>query len=144
MSRSRWETAKKVLMISWRAISVFLEQATAQGSKSTILRPFQWLALVFALALIGALRYSAPTWLLVALFTALLVPVVALLVAFFYCLFSRREGLVDALRTERYSIQKLAIEKGYVGDSITGTLRRETPDAVAGSTKLISPSEDQK
>jgi len=38
--------------------------------------------------------------------------------AYLYCLFADR----DALRSETYSIQKLAIEKGFIGDSIIGIL----------------------
>lgn len=64
------------------------------------------------------------------------------LFAYTYCLFKDR----DALRTERYSIQKLAIEKGFVGDSLTGTLRHETPaETVSGLlSKQIAAGEDQK
>jgi hypothetical protein len=43
--------------------------------------------------------------------------------AYIYCLFNDRE----ALRSETYSIQKLAIERGFVGDSATGILPEETP-----------------
>ena len=31
----------------------------------------------------------------------------------------------DALRSESYSIQKLALEKGFLGDSIIGDVRRK-------------------
>jgi hypothetical protein len=63
-----------------------------------------------------------------------------------YCLFGKDKELRELLRSERHSIQKLAIEKGY-GDSLTGTLRRETP--AQGSVIDLSPSqiastEDQK
>ncbi|PSS71685.1 hypothetical protein AYI85_04930 [Shewanella algae] len=40
------------------------------------------------------------------------------LVAYLFCLFKDR----DALRSETYSIQKMAIQKGFVGDDIYGTL----------------------
>jgi glucan phosphoethanolaminetransferase (alkaline phosphatase superfamily) len=138
MLRHLAQTAKKILIVSWRAISVFLEQATAQGTKSTILRPLQWMVLVLALALLGALKYQSPTWLLVALFVSLLLLVIALLVAYFYCLFSGKQPLIDALRTEHYSIQKLAIEKGYVGDSLTGLSKLED------GTGVRPISEDRK
>jgi hypothetical protein len=41
--------------------------------------------------------------------------------AYGYCLVNDR----DALRSETYSIQKLAIEKGYIGDSTVGILRKD-------------------
>jgi hypothetical protein len=122
MVRRLRDKAKRILMVSWRAISVFLDQATTQGSRSTILRPLQWTTLLLSLALIGALKYHAPSWLLIALFIVLLLPVIALLIAFFYCLLSGKKPLLEALRTEHYSIQKLAIEKSFRGDSDRGVI----------------------
>ena len=63
---------------------------------------------------------------LIALFILFLLPVFAVLFGFFYCLLSGKTELVEALRTEHYSIQKLAIEKGFVGDSLTGVFPPET------------------
>jgi len=67
------------------------------------------MALLLAVALIAGLKYGAPTWLLVALFATMVTPLAALLVAYFYCLFSGKPELVEALRTEHYSIQKLVL-----------------------------------
>lgn len=39
----------------------------------------------------------------------------------FYAYFAFKDP--DALRSERYSIQKLALEKGFVGDSTTGDVK---------------------
>lgn len=38
--------------------------------------------------------------------------------AYIYCLATDK----DALRSETYTIQKMAIEKGFVGDSLIGVL----------------------
>jgi hypothetical protein len=58
----------------------------------------------------------APLWagIFFAVCTAL--PVALYLGAYVYCLIKDRE----ALRSETYSIQRLAIEKGYLGDSTAG------------------------
>ena len=48
----------------------------------------------------------------------------AYFVAFSYCLVKDR----DALRSETYSLHKIAIEHGLVGDSITGVIAPETED----------------
>ena|SRR5579863_7292570 len=123
MIRRLFVAAKKILVISWRAISVFLEQATAQGTRSTILRPLQWMVLVCGIVLLGGLNYHAPTWMLVSLLVLLLTFAGALLLAYFFCLFSGKPHLQDALRTEHYSIQKLAIEAfgpaGQLGKELT-------------------------
>lgn len=123
-------------MFSWRAISIFLEQATAQGTRSTILRPLQWMILVVGLLLLGGLRCNAPTWLLISLLIPLLLFAIALLIAYFYCLFSGKQPLVEALRTEHYSIQKLAIEKAFRGDSATGIILQEPGDRLPPSGEL--------
>jgi hypothetical protein len=99
------------------------------------------MVLLLGLALIAALRYQAPTWLLIALFVLFLLPIVALLVAFFYCLLSGKDNLVEALRTEHYSIQKLAIEKGFVGDSLAGVFN---PEDAPSAKALASPAESPK
>lgn len=118
-------------------ISAFL-QANAKASKSTILGPFIWAAASVIVLLIFGVAYHAPTWLLAAVFVLLVLELAAMAVAFFYCLLSKRENLVDALRTERYSIQKLEIEKGFRGDSLTGTTI-----SVTGSSQRIESGNDQ-
>jgi len=52
--------------------------------------------------------------------------------AYTYCLVKDRE----ALRSEKYTIQKLAIEKGFIGDSITGVF----PIEPATGARLIGPT----
>ena len=116
------EIVKNILMIPGRLVSAFLQQATAQGSRSTILRPLQWMTLLFVLALVACVYYKGPNWLIIALFVLLVAPLAAVLVAFFYCLFSGNDSLLQSLRTEHYAIQKLAIEKGYRGDNTTGLI----------------------
>ena len=113
-------------------MSGLLQQATAQGARSTILRP---LASLFAICVAGFLicmQIRANFWagLLFAVMTV--VTFVLFIGAYVYCLFNDRE----ALRSETYSIQKLAIERGFVGDSGTGIIREEA--TITG--KPIQPS----
>jgi hypothetical protein len=97
-------------------ITALLQQATAQGSRSTVLRPLGWLAAICVSGLFGCLEFKAPSW-ITTLFAGMTALVVFLyLASYLYCLFNDRE----ALRSETYSIQKLAIEKGFVGDNTTG------------------------
>ncbi len=114
-------------------ISGLLHQATSQGSRSTVLRPLGWLAAICVSGLFGCLEFKAPSW-ITTLFAAMTALVVLFyLSSFLYCLFNDRE----ALRSETYSIQKLAIEKGFVGDSTTGIFRVEE-SASAGLIKVRS------
>jgi hypothetical protein len=109
---------KTVLMAPVKLISAFLEQATAQGSRSTVLRPLGWFLSIFTAGILSALWLKAPLWLIVFFTSTLGIGAFFYLAAFAYCLIYDRE----ALRSETYSIQKLAIEKGFRGDSITGVV----------------------
>ena len=108
------------------------QQATAQGSRSTVLRPLGWLASICTVGIVVLVELKAPAW-IVAIFVAGFIAAVLLyLGAYAYCLFVDR----DSLRSEKYSIQKLAIEKHIVGDSTVGIL--EIEETLDGS-KLIGP-----
>lgn len=74
-------------------------------------------------AALSAVYINAPPWLIImfAIFAALTMGLY--LAAFLYCLLTDKE----ALRSETYSIQKLAIEKGFVGDSLAGVFPVEAP-----------------
>jgi hypothetical protein len=97
-------------------IKAFLQQATAQVSRSTILRPMAWMMPLCIAATLGAVYVSAPSW-LIAMFAAFCGLTMLLYVAaYVYCLLTDR----DALRSESYVIHKMAMQRGYVGDSDVG------------------------
>jgi hypothetical protein len=68
--------------------------------------------------MVASVESKAPNWMLIYFATLATCAAVLYLAAFIFCLFNDR----DALRSETYSIQKLAIEKGFVGDSSVGVL----------------------
>ncbi len=72
--------------------------------------------------LVASVRYNADFWiqLLLGCFSAL--AGLTYLGAYIFCLLTKREHL---LRTEKFLIQQLAIEKGFRGDSITGIVTVE-------------------
>ena len=55
-------------------------------------------------------------WIIKSLFLCTIVTIIVYVFSYIYLLLHDR----DALRSEKYSIQKLAIERGLVGDSETG------------------------
>ena len=91
-----------------------LQQATAQGSRANALNPLAWAFGLSLSALLVAARISQ--WLLVLLGVAVAGTGIAFLVAYFILLFVDR----DALRSERFTLSKLAIENGVTGDSLRG------------------------
>ncbi len=99
-----------------------------------MLRPLGWLIGICVGAVLGAVEFKASGWIvwLFAMFAGL--GVVLYLGTFIFCLLTSRE---DLLRSETYSIQKLAIEKGFVGDNIAGVFQ---PEAVEPE-RLLGPGQ---
>jgi hypothetical protein len=127
---------KKLLMLPGNITSALWERAQGQGSRSTVLRPLGWLlALCASGSLTSASIPTSPLWLTALFGIGTGLSVVTYLVAFGYCLLKAPESL----RTERYSIQKLAIEKGFRGDSSTGVVVVSREDQ---NTRLLQNAED--
>jgi hypothetical protein len=96
--------------------SALREQMHATLSRSDVLKPLAWLVLILASALIVVAVYSPHAWLVSWLLALLIVAAAIYSFAYLYCLFKDR----DALRSEKYSLQKLAIEQNLLGDNSVG------------------------
>ena len=116
-------------------IQSFLTQATVKGVRSTILRPIAWMMGILLSATLISVGLHAPFWLQLILAVFLCVTMVLYLFAYLFCLFTDK----DALRSENYSISKLAIEKGIIGDNITGMMKLSQEE-----TKLIKEESSDK
>lgn len=104
-------------------IRAFLEQATAKGTRATVLKPIGYMMGILVSATLASFYLEAPYWLGVMFAAFCGLAMLLYLSAYVYCLIHDR----DALRSETYSIQKLAIEKGFVGDDIVGRLKPTEP-----------------
>lgn len=98
-------------------------------SRSDILKPLVWplgLSLATAATTGAATNIGAPSWL------PILSGSIAALFAFIYVAGYVYFGLKhpDALRSENYTLRKMAIEKGLVGDSDAGLLSIESKEVV--------------
>lgn len=102
-------------------IKMFLEQATAKGSRSNVLKPLYAMMAVCIAGVFATFHFSFPVWssYFFAFFTFVTMSIY--LMSYLYCLLKTP----DALRSETYSIQKLAIQKGFVGDDLTGVVAVE-------------------
>jgi len=105
-------------MSKYNLIRAFFEQALAKGSKSTILKPLGWMMAICISATLTSAHFSLSEWIVYLFAGFSCVTMVLYLIAYVFCLAKDR----DALRSETYSIQKMAIEKGFVGDDISGVL----------------------
>jgi membrane protein YdbS with pleckstrin-like domain len=118
-------------------LSQLREQLHATLSRSDILRPLAWLVGTLFVGSLGAFYIGAPWWFSTMLAVLLAVAVLLQIFTYIYCLFTDK----DALRSEKYSLHKMAIEHGIYGDSHTGLI-----DPGTENTKVITaePAEDSQ
>lgn len=115
-------------------IRSFLQQATAQGSRSTVLTELRWFVGILLSAILVAVSLHAAQWILIILVVFLCAAGALYLIA--YVFFGLKNP--DALRSEKYTLTKLAIERSVTGDSVKGFF-----DLESQSTKsLPSPTEN--
>lgn len=115
-----------------QVLSMLKEQMSATLSRSDVLRPLVWLIGILTFATAAFLYAKAPDWLLVMMAVSLFLSIGLYVFAYIYCLFIDR----DALRSEKYSLNKLAIAHGIYGDSNIGIIEA---DATRATAKLVPP-----
>lgn len=93
-----------------------IAQHIGGGSRTDVLRALVWPNAMLLIALVAGATKNAPTYLLVLL--SVLLVLFMLLYAGAYVVFGLKDP--NLLRSERYNIEKLAIEKGLLGDSMKG------------------------
>ena len=86
-------------------------------SRSDALKPLAWLILTLTTTSVLLVYVAGPAWLLIVAAGLLAAAIALYFIAFSFCLKDR-----DALRSETYSLHKIAIEHGLTGDSITGVI----------------------
>jgi hypothetical protein len=118
---------KRILMVPARMVTAFWEHAMAKGSRSTILQPVSAILAICIAGVLGGVYVKAPEWFIVMLAVIAGLSALLFLFTYAYCMFSKSgdNSLRELLRSETHSIQKLAIEKGFVGDSMAGIFRPE-------------------
>lgn len=110
----------------------WLTSASRGGTRSSALHPLNWLAGTVIAGLALAVEVDAPSWCLVLLGIALSVCIFIYLGVYIY--FAIRNP--DALRSESYTLRKLEIEHGLIGDDHSGIL--DVTSQAKGSPKLLS------
>ena len=93
-----------------------LARSDSSGSRSTILKPITWFISILIVGFTTLVEIKASQWIVALFFLLIIVTVGVFFYAYIYCLHKDR----DALRSEKFTIQKMAIEKGFVGDDISG------------------------
>lgn len=119
-----------------RIIKYFLEHSNASGSRSTVLKSISWLIGLLLPSTIVSSYLRGDSWLTVALFILLFVSVLIFFFAFIYFMFHDK----DALRSEKFIINKLAIEKGVYGDSKHGLVQLDEKQYLISETPHFEES----
>jgi hypothetical protein len=111
-----------------------LQQALLRNSKSTVLTSLSWLIGLLLPSIILASAYATDKWIVVMLGILLGIAVLLFLAAFVYFACKNPE----LLRSEKYVIQKMAIEQGLIGDDLSGYVKIDPK-----SQKLITGSSSE-
>lgn len=120
-----------------KMLSELRQHMQAELTRSDVLRALIWPTSGLAMLFIAALGLKAPAWILSAIFYILCGFLALYALAYVVCFFIDR----DALRSEKYKLHKLAIERGLYGDSTMGL--KDISEASA-DTKLIEATPTER
>lgn len=121
-------------------VTLMREQMNATLSRSDVLKPLAWLIGMLATATAVALFARPHEWVLTWLLVLLAGAVILYALSYSVLLFIDR----DALRSERYSLQKLALEQGVYGDSVAGIIEQPQTQAVTMLPAQTPPEPKEK
>jgi hypothetical protein len=114
-----------------------IQQAWQRNAKSTVLKSLGWLIALLLPSTIAASHYGTDKWLVVML--AILVCISILVYIGAYVFFTIKNP--DLLRSEKFGIQKMAIQHGLVGDDLSGFFK---VGRIAGIPLIEEKSSDDK
>ena len=94
----------------------FIRGATAKGARSSALHALQWVLGLLLAAVLASIVAGAEKWVLISIGAAIGLVLFTFLGAYIFLLRTDR----DALRSENYAISKMAIDRGLIGDDLSG------------------------
>lgn len=118
----------------------FFEGSSAKGARSTALHSLQWGLGLLLTGIPVAVYVDSPTWLIVVLSALLVILFTTYIGSYLYLLFKDR----DALRSEHFTLSKMAIERGLMGDSMTGLIEEGDRVNKLIDKKVVNDEEDKK
>src|SRR5437879_3413091 len=122
-------------------IRALFQQAFARQSRSTVMNPLAWLIAVLLAGLSASLLSHAPMWLIAILGIFLSISILIFLGLYLFFAFTSP----DLLRSEKFYLTKMAIEKSARGDNLTGLI---DPNIGAGAklleAEIVSPKEAEQ
>lgn len=127
--------------MTWQQLLHSLErQSKASGSRSDVLRVLIWPGAILATLLSVSFFGQAPAWITLAAFVALMIVFAVYLIAFVALLITNP----DALRSERFQIEKMAIERGIYGNNLVGASEDQPSKAAQIGSASADDTEHSK
>lgn len=126
-------------MLPTKLVSALFGQANQSGEKSTVVHTLIWLIAVVGVGIILLTYFNASPW-VIGIFLAMMVcGCIFYGAVFWFCL--RNDP--DLLRSEKMVLQKLAIEKQYMGDSVTGEfeIKKDNAQTLGGGHVIENKSD---
>lgn len=107
-------------------LNPFFEGANAKGALSSALHSLLWLMGMIMVGIVSLVIVKAPAWLIISIVIFMFIVAILIVLAYLYFMINSP----DSLRSEKYSLSKMAIERGLVGDDLSGMM---LPDDTNGS-----------
>ena len=107
---------------------------SATLSRSDVLKPLIWPIAILATLTVAAAIKGVPDWLIVTFIVLTGLAVALYLAAYLFCLFVDR----DSLRSESYSLHKMALEQGLYGDSAMGLIDPSAHSGGGGTAVVVA------
>ncbi len=104
-----------------------LQHSSGRGSRSTALQPLTWLLAVLAVFFVGSLKYRSPVWISAVILIAVVLTVLVYLTAYLYLI----KNNPDATRSEKFALEKMALQQSRTGDNQSGFSERQLQEATA-------------
>lgn len=95
-----------------------LQHTAGKASRSTALQPLAWLLVILGAILLGAFRYQSTRWIAIVLMSFLGLGVFVYLGSYIFLLLNN----IDATRSERFTLEKMALQQSQLGDDQAGFL----------------------
>ncbi|MBY7853068.1 hypothetical protein KW429_05075 [Vibrio fluvialis] len=113
--------------ISLNMFNALAQKSSSSGSRSNTLKPLSWLLGILISGIVSILYFPnkiVPLWILICFMCFIAIAFILFCGAYVY--FMVKDP--DALRSEKFNIEKMAIQHGMLGDSNSGILEeREVP-----------------
>lgn len=122
-------------------IKSWFQLAEIGQSRSSITNPLQWMVVILLGGILLGAIIKFPSWLIECLVGCLLLVLAVFLYSYLFFMHTKP----DVLRSEQFHLSKMRIERGLVGDSLTGLVEQEGPASGSHSlegSKLLGPEKN--